>query len=373
MKQYLISGIPASSGGVGYLMYLLEKIANKNNYEVICPTHSNKSLKQMYSNPFKILKEVYTRYRSRIIFKQKIKELSNSEVILIHPQTIGFGRFLSLIENNTIVKWYVVDNSFFCIKSYNTLDGKECLNCLKDLSKCDSKCKPFPRNYGKRENLECLNVLKKYASKILFYVQNNMQEKLIKEFYGENISTSIIGLKTDELGMSENVKNSKKYDIVYHGANSEAKGIEYTIEVAKYLKEYTVFIPEKEKKLKYRGVLPSNIVCQSLSWNTGLKELVMNAKLVLNPSIWSAPVEGALIKSIYYNGNVAVPKTQYGFINDISNDAILKLTTNIEESANIISEFMISNSDYRKKSHTWLEEFLEKKCQLDSLFCNNVK
>ena len=192
MKKYLISGIPPSESGVGYLMYLIEKLALDNSFQVIYPKYSNISLRKLLANPIKLVYEVYKRFKCKVLFKQDINTIKNSEIILIHPQTIGFNEFLSLIQTNTIIKWYVMDNSFFCIESYNVLNGKECINCLNDLDNCNSQCKPFPINYNKRVNLEYLKVLKKYASKILFYAQNSMQERLLKEFYGENINVRVL-------------------------------------------------------------------------------------------------------------------------------------------------------------------------------------
>lgn len=368
MKKYLISGIPPSKGGVGYVMQLLEKLAHVYSFEVIYPSYSNKSLRNLFPNPIRLGNEILSRHKSKILFKKKLKTIQNSEVILIHPQTIGLDKFLSLIKNNKIVKWYVMDNSFFCIKSYNVLNGKECTGCLKDLNNCDSKCKSFPTNFNKIENLEYLKTLKRYASKIIFYAQNHMQEMLLKEFYGKQIKTQIIGLKTDELSLDKDLKYTKQYDIVFHGANHEAKGIYYTIELAKYLKDYTLFIPENRDNIKYDGTIPSNIVFKSISWNTGLKELVLNAKLVLNPSVWSAPIEGALIKSIFYCGNVAVPITQYGFVNDIPHDCLLRLTTDIQQSAEIINSFIISGKSLKDRSQSWLNDFLNNSCHLDLLF-----
>ena len=42
MKKYLVSGIGPSHGGVGYLMYELERIALKNNYELVYPNYECK-------------------------------------------------------------------------------------------------------------------------------------------------------------------------------------------------------------------------------------------------------------------------------------------------------------------------------------------
>jgi hypothetical protein len=61
------------------------------------------------------------------------------------------------------------------------------------------------------------------------------------------------------------------------------------------------------------------------TWETGLKEKIINSKIVLNPSLWSSPVEGALLKSIKYNGCVSVANILSSFINEIPDDICLKL------------------------------------------------
>ena len=369
MKKYLISGIPPSETGVGYLMVNLEQIAYKYDYDVIYPRHVAKSLRQWQSlyNPLKVILELWNRYKRKKEFIYTINNIKDSEVVLVHPQTIGYDNLINIIKLNQTIKIYVMDNSFFCIKSYNVLNNQECLRCLNNLDDCDTSCLPSPVKYDKNKNIEYLKLYKELASKISFYSQNNKQEELLKAHFGSDINITKIGLITGEVFEKELVHSDLKYDIVYHGANHEAKGIIYTIELAKYLKKYKILIPENRGNIIYNGVLPENIIFESMSWNSGLKEAVINSKLVLNTSIWSEPVAGALLKSIYYNGNVGIPKTKYGFINDIPKGCVLTLNNNIKESAALIESYLNDNNDMSTISQEWLSKFILE-CNLKKLF-----
>ena len=50
-----------------------------------------------------------------------------------------------------------------------------------------------------------------------------------------------------------------------------------------------------------------------MTWESGLQDYVVNAKVVIHPSQWSAPIEGALIKSAKLNSNVATVSTLFGY------------------------------------------------------------
>ena len=107
---------------------------------------------------------------------------------------------------------------------------------------------------------------------------------------------------------------------MFHGKPLIAKGILYFIELAIILPELSFFIPDTKEnvKLVFNADLPSNIFFKNITWETGLLEIVEKAKLVINPSMWSAPIEGALVKSAYFNNNVATVKTRFGFENEVS-------------------------------------------------------
>ena len=65
-------------------------------------------------------------------------------------------------------------------------------------------------------------------------------------------------------------------------------------------------------------------------------------------SLWSAPIEGALIKSSFFNDNVATVETRYGFENEVTfikNQ--IRLSVDISEAKNQIESFfsVIHNKD----------------------------
>jgi hypothetical protein len=62
-----------------------------------------------------------------------------------------------------------------------------------------------------------------------------------------------------------------------------------------------------------------------MTWESGLREAVINAKCVLTPSIWSNTPEAATIKSFQFNGNVVMYNTNYGFGQELKN-VTLQLT-----------------------------------------------
>ena len=103
-----------------------------------------------------------------------------------------------------------------------------------------------------------------------------------------------------------------------------------------------------------------NIDFISMSWGTGLKTAVANCKIVINPSLWSAPVEGALLKSIKYNGCVAIVPGDFSFQKEIPLDTVIHLDTDITKSVKILASILSSKiliENYKIKSLKWLNSF----------------
>lgn len=368
MKKYLISGIPPSDGGVGRLMHGLVKLAPDFGFESIYPVHINFSLKAFFTRPYDVVRSLIFRKLYKNEFLNQIKRIKGSEVILIHPQTIGFHYFLELIKSNCRVKVYIMDNSFFCIKSYNTLNGSECIKCLNSLDNCDINCRPFPVSIDRGENIIHLELYKKFSKNIEFYAQSSEQKELLKLHFGSFTNIKIIGMRTDEKLNKTSFKRSKGYDIVYHGENHEAKGIGYILKLSQNLLNYNILIPCDRKEVKIKIPISENVIFKKMNWDSGLKTEVENAGLVINPSIWSSAVEGALLKSVYFNGNVAVISTQYGFVSSIPNEILLKLTYNTRHSAKIIENFFVKKNDMSEDSRKWLNFFFDEKCNIKELF-----
>ena len=241
-----------------------------------------------------------------------------------------------------------MDNSFFCIKSYNVNPEsyEECFHCLSNIDPL-KLCNPFPVHIDKSKNIFFLEELKKVSNQILFLAQNDLQSKLVKKHFGETSKINIIGMDTKELSLMFDIKASSYsaigYDVVFHGAPILEKGILYVIEVAKQLPFYTFLIPSNEIIVRrvFKQKLPYNISCKDITWELGLKEEVIAAKVVINPSLWSACIEGALLKSAQFNDNVATVETKYGYENEISTiKNHLRLNRNPIIAANEIKSFI---------------------------------
>jgi hypothetical protein len=172
------------------------------------------------------------------------------------------------------------------------------------------------------KNIKHLKNLKKYSKNIIFFAQNKNQSLLLKLHFGNSVKVRIIGMDTNEIKREKkrHLYNIKNYDIVFHGKPLVAKGILYFIELAIILPELSFFIPDTKENVKLvSGTnLPNNIFFKNITWETGLLEVVEKAKLVINPSLWSAPIEGALVKSAAHNSNVATVKSKYGYENESS-------------------------------------------------------
>ena len=298
-------------------MQNLSILFKKKNYKFIYKRNNiSLSLLKSKRRYFRLYYEILLRILNNYHFKIKLFLIRNKRVILIHPQTIGYKTIFGLFKSNSIFI-YVVDNSFFCIRSYNThpLHHTECLNCLNTLEP-DDECYPEPVRYSRDSNIYYLRCLKSHSKKITFLAQNNNQKKLLIKHFGENIKIRILGMETNELNDDINFYNEcKQYDIVYHGKSILSKGIIYVLNLAHELPQFSFLIPDSYSNIEkiYKRKIPKNVTCHELTWESGLKGYIINAKLVLNPSLWSAPIEGALKKSAFYNANVGTVISQYGY------------------------------------------------------------
>lgn len=324
--KYLISGIGPGNSGVGRLMKVLKPKYESQGFKVFYKREPH-SLREFVKNGKYInaVFEVFLRCFSGISFRLRVASIKKSNVVFIHPQTAGFGLLINLLKNND-VSLYVMDNSFFCIESYNTnpITKNECLKCV---GACNPEwtCEPFPVKISKKLNLKYLDELKLYSYKINFLVQNNLQLKLLEAHFGEHIKAEIIGLDTQETVSATKIIDSfnsdleYKVDVVYHGASIIPKGLLYVIQLASHLPEYLFLIPDSKDAIEnvIGNIVPANVICKKMSWETGLRDYVLDCKVVINPSVWSAPIEGALLKSAAFNKNVATVVTEYGYENEI--------------------------------------------------------
>ncbi len=345
-RTFVICGLPPYGSGTGMFLHALQPYAEKHLFRILHPDK----------------KASFTDFE-RVL----ISQIQDSNLVVLHPQYLGYSLFFDLLSNRNKISLFVLDNGFFCIQSYNYRKEKNtaCLDCLGNLDNCSESCQPFPCPYPKEENLYFLKTLLSVSPYIKFICQTQTQKELVIRHFGK-VNVTVSGLKTDEFTESE----SHEYDIVLHASAHPAKGVIYMTQLAHYLPEMKILMPftrENLSSLLDDELIPANITFENITWNSGLKQRVMNCRLVVCPSLWSAPVEGALMKSLYYNGNVAVYDAPFSFQNEFPDDLVLRLNSDLNYSASIIRNFINDGKSRYDLARKWVERYHES-VNLEALF-----
>jgi len=263
-------------------------------------------------------------------------------VVLLHQQYIGLKICEKIINKrgrNTFL--YLLDSGFFCIRSYNHINGEtnSCIKCLGGkYNNIDAMgCKPAPINdpYFKTFLIN----LQSYANdlRVSFLTQNQKQTNLVQSHFGDKVNVKRIGLWTSDLPKFDNIFRirqkifDEKY-ILYHGAPISPKGVYYSLNLAEKCSDIKFIFPFDKSEISYSNI-PENCEFRAMTWDTGLKNILMNARIVLVPSLWSAPIESALIKSIMLARAVCVVVEETAFSSEINNGIIIKLSKNINQGA----------------------------------------
>jgi hypothetical protein len=193
--------------------------------------------------------------------------------------------------------------------------------------------------------------------------------------FGNNTKVCEVGMfATDFIYAPDKYRNIERLsdrfnvDFVYHGGASEVKGLLYVLDIASKLKQFSFLVPASYEKCKkiIGNQIPKNdlknVTFLDINWEGGLKRYVINSKVVLCPSLWSAPIEGALIKSFIFNGVVAIVPTKYSFANDLPESIYCKLDVNSFDKTTKRLKELIENEMYRnnlrENAQNWVESFL---------------
>jgi glycosyltransferase involved in cell wall biosynthesis len=311
----------------------------------------------------KILRSLYFLIVRKSFFQKKN---IGSTVIIFHPQSIGLKITANLILNNKVY-FYVLDSFFFCKKSYNYIEGNNgCLKCITNpQASIENNCDFLLSIESDKDYEDLQQVISSNLDSICFLTQNNNHSLLLKKKFGEKIDVIELGMLIDlnEESLPNHKNRDLEYDFVFHNTNFEAKGILYFIEVAKRMPRYRFLIPYSKSDIhnkKHEINYIDNLDFISMTWKTGLKEAVRKCKIVINPSLWSSPVEGALLKSIKNNGCVAIVPVDYSFQKEILSDTVIHLESNISESVKILNHVIQSHAlitTYKLNSSKWLDNY----------------
>lgn len=381
----IFCGIQPGSSGVGRVMSFLSKEADRfrSNREIrlFFGTTGSPSIKSLLIRKriFDATKTLLTRVIRKHTLKRTLTNqlaLEAKSVILIHPQTLGFEWCINFIRKRIHPTWiYVMDSSFFCVQSYNHVNGetKPCVRCLggNTQSAIQLGCRPFP--VVDPWALTYIQELKTLATqgKVRFLAQNEKQSELITKQFGSDTIVRIVGLWATDWDNINNVsrstakvnQNEATFDVVFHGAPVEAKGVEWSIELARECPELSFLFPFNKTSLSSSNLatLPSNCQFKEMTWEDGLDKAIAKAAITLVPSLWSAPIEGAFVKSMMLGRAVAIVDNVDAYPSEIPHGLTLKLPVDTKKAAHILSSSIMSNwQPDPEQLREWIDCFSER-------------
>lgn len=378
---HIVSGIPPDSSGTGRLLthILSQKAAAAAEWDIrfYHPLRSKGSRRQMIRER-RYIAAIYDLLRvamSWFVLRIKLRLLiptADSAILIFHPQTLGFERALQLLK-----RWrgraflFGLDNSFFCIRSYNYVPGEEqsCLRCLggRFEDARELRCTPFPVPDPAANNFVrvLFDLLRK--EEVIVLAQNQRNADLYRRHVGDKVQVHVVGLWTaDWTTMFESPASNAGnhgFDVVYHGYFVPAKGADWMLEVARRLSDVRFLFPTP-LPLRISGA-PGNITFKPMTWESGLDKETARARIVCVPSLWSATIEGALIKSIMFGRAAARVDVPSAYGDELPDGLILNLDPDPEVAAQQLGKAL--ESDWTPDPvicEAWIRQFRKENIDL---------
>lgn len=324
----IVSGIGPNSGGTGLMMRGLMAEAEGTSVRFV---YRDKSRPRGWArlNPAWFLRQRW----NRLFFGANARRAARSsgELLLLHPQSIRPAVLEAMVNSRARTWVYVLDSHFFCERSYNVLrdETSPCLRCLSGSDAPGAKEGCF--SSGKAWPLRARFAEWVRSGKVRLLAQCASQARLLRRYYGEHIAVPVVPLMVPDLAPPPVIVRPVRHRpfVVFHGSPSAAKGIFVVRELARQLPDCDFLVPTARRKLDRQGGpvegWPANVSFRRLFWDDGLAEAVAAADLVICPSVWSAPVEGAVLKSLSHNGLVGLIPDSTAFAGDIPFSARLDL------------------------------------------------
>ena len=336
----ILSGMKPDGTGVGRLMRCLVAEAAARpagDVRILCRPSWRKPIEWLCRGR---LGESLAAWRGEREWQRLLTEPSvrNAEpLVLIQPQTLGVPWCEKLLDSRRLPTWlYLMDSSFFCLKSYNHVEGEHaaCTRCLGGRWQWAASlgCRPWP--IADAATGRFVERLREWmiAGHVRCLVQNERQAELIQSHCGGRATTRVIGLWTSDLETGPQrpaipPSQGERPTVVFHGMSIAAKGAAWAVEVARHAPQLTFLFPFKSRRLRLAtSELPPNVRFEPQTWETGLADSVAAAAMVLVPSLWSATMEGALLKSIVAARAVAVVDEPTAYSSELPAGLVLRLS-----------------------------------------------
>jgi hypothetical protein len=343
----VLSGIAATTrGGTGRLLLgLLEEQRTKklDVRFVFVGNRANVARSLLLRDPFSVGREAVKHYLRRAARHWLLRQREFVEaprMVILHPQEIGTRWLDALITKRSlagrVTELFVLDASFFCVRSYNHLpdESAPCLRCLRDGPSEARRlgCQSFPLR--DRWATSFIRRIRDHARRgaVAFWTQTEGYRDLLEQFMGPDVRVGVAGLWTDDFSSLDSSfpAASPLADIVYHGSWHDAKGATWALSLAAVMPDRTFLFPCGKPAAVSP---PPNAVFRALAWDTGLAEQVQASPLCLVPSLWTAPIEGALVKSIAHSSGTAVVADTHGFVGELPNGLVLRLPGEVAAAA----------------------------------------
>lgn len=337
-KTTVISGIGPGPHGVSRLV---EHIMKSDNYKVICPGTTPSLRKELQHGYWRFMESGVRFIFTSFLFKLKLIWLVLAKIdnlVVIHHHSIGVVSTILLMMRARNVKYFCVDSSFFCIMSYNFRDSSECIRCVYG-EPAPVDCRVFPSRSPKFMHKWFFRHMSRTSHRVLFLCQTDAQARLVQMRYPK-ADRRVVGLMTSDVeeeiheSLKENASRQSFAEtplidgryLIFHGSSHPAKGFFALFDSPAFTSRRIVFPFEREEveaRAQAEGhTLPSNWEFLTLSWGSGLRSACIGAEAVLCPSRWSAPIEGALIKSLCANSNVIVWGSDFSYASEIPDDVV---------------------------------------------------
>ena len=344
----IVTMIAPSKGGAGD--YLEEVINKYQDFKLISPFNLNFS-NELINKIFIALQRLILKFTILLLFPL----IKLDKVIIYHPQTLGYWISTKLIEKASFVHYFVLDASIFCIKSYNHRNENVCTKCINNVSPFED-CNFFPKKNSISSYKKHREVISANLNKIEFIVQTDGFKNIVKNSFGKTAISTVLKMKFPSIKPNISKSLEKNYDFAFHGNNLDAKGSKYSLELAESLPQNNFFFPFHIKNIS------QNIESKPVTWERGLKDVILKSKIALCPSIWSAPVEGAIIKTMILKVPVAIHVNEYSASNTLfPKDSFIPLTGNIYEDLIILQDYLKDDEKLLRVSNNafeWINNYI---------------
>ena len=214
----------------------------------------------------------------------------------IHLQGLSYSLIDVAYKLHIPAVMHVMDNFFFCTRSYNFLDysGEICRWCVEYgfQSAIEMGCTGLPQWLYNRARQKFSSSLLKLSS---IFFQSEIHLNLFRAIFADyDGRLGILDLPVDcrEFQCSSSIGGNY---IVFNGPLSKVKGFNWFLDVAPKSK-WQFFVPLNSSKLLKTYKFPPNIkLIPNCTFDKGLKDIIAGARAVVVPSLWDLQCETATI------------------------------------------------------------------------------